>query len=115
MNFMSSLRPSNIIEEPQSMSNDVLLGATGLAYSGAPVNYLDKTHLYAATTTTVTSSSFGPYQRNMSRRAKHAQKYYNFAVSGAAVVATTRNEAVAGIKYESVKLVDIVPELLHLG
>ena len=54
------------------MSNDVLFGATGLAYSGVPVKYLDKTHLYADTATNVTSPSFGAYQRNMSRRAKHA-------------------------------------------
>ena len=54
------------------MSNDVLFGATGLAYSGAPVKYLDKTHLYADTTTTVTTASSGAYQRNMSRRSKHA-------------------------------------------
>ena len=50
----------------------------------------------------------------MARRAKHAQKYYNFDVN-AGVVTTARTEAVAGIKYESVKLIDIVPELLHLG
>lgn len=59
------------------------------------------------------SSSFGPYQRNMQRRAKHAQKYFTY--TNAAGVVSVAADADPQYNYETVRLVDIVPELLHLG
>ena len=49
----------------------------------------------------------------MQRRAKHAQKYYEY--SSAAGEISVAVDADPQYNYESVKLVDIAPELLHLG
>ena len=51
----------------------------------------------------------------MQRRARHAQKYFTYAQTHATgAVAITADNA-AEYNYESVRLVDIAPELIHLG
>ena len=82
MNFLKNLKPSNVTEEPQSMSNDVQFQGNGFT-TGIDNNMVDKLHLYknvnaSANAVNLFLSSRGPYNRNMQRRATHAQKYFTY-------------------------------------
>ena len=60
MNFMSSLRSKDTIEEPMTASNDLAYTATGYAPTIVPLVNVDKMHMYSPIGATF-SESFGPY------------------------------------------------------
>ena len=88
---------------------------TGLKESAVVGASVDKLHLYNNVTTTDFNASLGPYERNMQRRAKHAQKYFNYSQDGGngVITASLNNDPEYGV--ESMRIADVVPELSHLG
>ena len=110
-------------QEPFSQTNNLKYDANaGLVATALPGPSVDRLHLYgevknnANPVVTLFTRSMGAYERNMQRRAKHAQKYFTYTVASSnphAVTATITENPPFGI--ESVKLVDIVPELAFLG
>lgn len=64
MNFMSSLRSKDTVEEPMTLPNDTVFSAKGYLSSSETLVNVDRMHLYKDEVDGM-SSSFGPYQRNM--------------------------------------------------
>ena len=101
----------------------MVYNALGISESAVATISVDKLHLYSGVTGGGAApnvgpsfnSSLGPYERNMQRRAKHAQKYFTYEEAKDSGVITAAVAANPQYGVESLRLVEIVPELSHLG
>lgn len=107
-------------EEPEGTYNELSYDTGGVKIGGVGGLFVDKLHLYkdldADNAASKFSQSLGPYYRNMQRKARHSQKYFNpYQTHSTNAVSISSTDFTVEYNYESVRLVDIVPELLHLG
>tara|TARA_R110001606_G_scaffold310464_1_gene457501 strand:+ start:333 stop:719 length:387 start_codon:yes stop_codon:yes gene_type:complete len=111
--------------------NEVKAGSTtGFEQSDATGDFASKLNLFNSivktgeTGTTKFSSSYGPYYRNMIRKAAHSNKYASLTQSdegvggrgGSTLTPNLTDERFQeDYRYETVKLLSICPELKYLG